>query len=222
MLQKAAGCKHLNVDSETGDVSAIWPEPGQFDAIKQLKLPDVIKAIARGMAPNKAVALLEDDRFFDLVDLRKFVGKRGNHQRRVRGRIIGSEGKIRRLIEQLTNCEISVYGSTVVLVGDEAGLPLARVAVERLASGAEHGTVIKGLERDRKRLRLQSKTIDYIETKDAPEIADGFEALVPGLADVARRRSRRLKASQIDPENEDEMAEALELSEDESIAWEEE
>jgi hypothetical protein len=50
----------------------------------------------------------------------------------------------------------------------------------------------------------------------------GFDELVPGLADVARRRNRRLKASQVDPSDEDAVAEVLELEEDEIITWEEE
>ena len=50
-----------------------------------------------------------------------------------------------------------------------------------------------------------------------------FDALVPGLSEVAERRaSRRLKAAQIDPDDEEDMAESLALAEDESITWEEE
>ena len=47
-LQEAAGCKHIDIDSETGDVTAIWPDPGTYNLIKALKLPNVIKAIGRG------------------------------------------------------------------------------------------------------------------------------------------------------------------------------
>ena len=221
MLQKAAGCKRLGVDSESGEVSVFWGEPGSFDPVKAMKLPHVIKAIGRGMAPKKALKLLDDENFFTLVDLKDFVSKRTNQQRRVRGRIIGSKGKIRRLIESHTGCEVTVYGSTVVIVGDEIGLPLAQDAVERIAGGSEHGSVIKGLERERKRARLAGKTIDYIQAQDDFD-DDGFEALVPGFADLSRRLNRRLKASQIDPEDEEGVAQALELGEDESISWEEE
>ena len=221
MLQKAAGCKYLGIDSETGEVSVIWGDAGSFDPVKAMKLPDVIKAIGRGMAPKKAVKLLDDENFFTLVDIKDYVGKRSNQQRRVRGRIIGSKGKIRRLIEGHTGCEISVYGSTVVIVGDEVGLLLAQDAVERIASGSEHGAVIKGLERERKRVRLGNKTIDYIRASDDYD-HDGFESLVPGLSDVARQRNRRLKASQINPEDEDHVAASIALSDDESILWEEE
>jgi ribosomal RNA assembly protein len=143
MLQKAAGCKKLAIDSESGDVSVIWGPPGSYDPIKALKLPDVIKAIGRGMAPKKAIQLLNDEWFFQLVDIREFVGKRSNQQRRIRSRLIGTDGKIRRLIERNTGCEITIYGSTVVVVGDEAGLAAAVNAVQRLAEGAEHGSVIR-------------------------------------------------------------------------------
>jgi hypothetical protein len=98
---------------------------------------------------------------------------------------------------------------------------LAQDAVERIAAGSEHGSVIKGLERERKRARLAGKTIDYIRAQDNID-DDGFDALVPGFADLSRRRNRRLKASQIDPKDEDGVALALELGEDESISWEEE
>ena len=45
---------------------------------------------------------------------------------------------------------------------------------------------------------------------------------MPGLADVATRRNRRLKATQVDPENEEEVAEMMDLAEDEEVSWEEE
>ncbi|MDE0869291.1 MAG: KH domain-containing protein, partial [Candidatus Poseidoniaceae archaeon] len=152
-LRYAAGCKEFNIDSETGDVEVLWGEPGTYDPVKAMKLPNVIKAIGRGMAPKAAIQLLDDHHFFELVDIRKFVGKKSNQQRRIRGRIIGSDGKIRKLIEGLTDTQITIYNSTVVLVGEEEGLSAARQAVEMIAGGAEHGTVLNFLERDRRRSR---------------------------------------------------------------------
>ena len=175
------------------------------------------------MAPNRAIQLLQDDWFFEMVDLREHVGKRSNQQRRIRARIIGSEGKIRKMIEQHTNTEISIYNSTVVLVGEEIGLGNARQAIEMLASGSEHGTVIKFLEKERRKVRLESRSIDYIEEKMNATSSDEFADLVPGLAEVAKRRNnRRLKAHQVDPSDPEAVAEVMELAEDEEITWEEE
>ena len=153
-LEEASGCTRLVIDSDTGDIDVFWPEAGEFDPVKALKLPDVIKAISRGMAPSNAIQLLQDEWFFEIVDLRNHVGKRSNQQRRIRSRLIGSGGKIRKLIEDLTGSQITIYNSTVVIVGEGDGLSLARKAVEMLSQGSEHGSVIKMLEKGRKRLRM--------------------------------------------------------------------
>lgn len=221
-LQEAAGCKNISIDSTSGDIDVIWGEPGTYDPVKAFKLPDVIKAVGRGMAPKRAIQLLQDDWFFEMVDLREHVGKRSNQQRRIRARIIGSEGKIRKMIEQHTNTEISIYNSTVVLVGEETGLASARQAIEMLASGSEHGTVIKYLEKERRKSRIESRSIDYIEEKGQDGSTGNFADLVPGLAAVAERRNRRLKAHQVDPADELAVVEVMELAEDEEINWEEE
>jgi len=222
-IKEASGCKSMVIDSESGDVEVEWGEAGSYDPVKAMKLPDVIKAIGRGMAPDAAVQLLQDDHFFELVDLRDFVGKRSNQQRRIRARIIGREGKIRKLIEQLTATQISIYNSTVVLVGEEAGLYAARSAIEMLAGGAEHGSVISFLERDRKRARIQAKALDSFEERtDNHHPRQSFADLVPGLSEIASTRQRKMKAAQVDPEDDEAVEEMMELAEDESIVWEEE
>ena len=222
-LRNASGAKEFHIDSETGDVEVVWGEPGSYDPIKALKFPDVIKAIGRGMAPKAAIRLLEDENFFEMVDLKDFVGKRSHQQRRIRARIIGSQGKVRKLIENLTDVEITIYKSTVVLVGDAEGIGLARQAVEMLAGGSEHGTVLSFLERRRKRMKFDNRSLDYIETKEDNEaLPDGFDGLVPGLADVSERRGRKLKASQVDPDDEEAVDDMMEMAEDEHVVWEEE
>ena len=67
-LEEAAGCKSLQIDSNTGEIDVTWPEAGGYDPVKALKLPDVIKAVGRGMAPSRAIQLLRDDWFFEMVD----------------------------------------------------------------------------------------------------------------------------------------------------------
>ncbi|MDP6325999.1 MAG: KH domain-containing protein [Candidatus Thalassarchaeaceae archaeon] len=209
----------LEIDSNSGDVSITW-DPAKTDPVKMMKFPELIKAIGRGMSPKKAIKLMEDDCYFQLYDMREWVGKQHLQQKRMRGRLIGSEGKIRRFIESNTGCEMAVYGSTVVIIGDEEGLPLASNAVERILRGSEHGTVIKALERERRDRKMAARRLEYIQEKgDSDE--SGFEHLVPGLAE-ARQRSRRYKSSQIDPEDKEAVAEMMDLAEDESVSWSEE
>ena len=127
------------------------------------------------------------------------------------------------MIEGLTDTQITIYNSTVVLVGEEEGLAAARQAVEMLAGGAEHGTVLNFLERDRRRSRMVNRSLDTIEIRDDPTPSPGgFENLVPGLADVSNRRGRRMRAAQVDPEDEEAVVAMMELAEDEQVDWEEE
>jgi ribosomal RNA assembly protein len=152
--------------------------------------------------------------------MREWTGKQYLQQKRMRGRLIGSDGKIRRFIEQNSGCEMAVYGRTIVLIGDEEALPLASHAVERILQGSEHGTVIKALERERREQKLASRRLDYIQEKGETAIA-GFDELVPGLSD-ARSRERRYKNAQVDPEDDEAVNEMMELADDETIQYAEE
>jgi ribosomal RNA assembly protein len=221
-IREACGCQDLFINSETGDVEVTWGEPGSYDPVKAMKLPDVVKAIGRGMAPKAAIRLFDDQHFFEMVDLRDFVGKRSNQQRRVRSRIIGSQGKVRQLIESLTDTEITIYKSTVVIIGEQEGLFAARQAIEMLAGGSEHGSVLGFLEKDRRKSKISNRSLDSIEIKSASVETTGFENLVPGLTEISNRRSRRMRASQVDPEDGEAVFEMMELSEDETVVWEEE
>jgi len=214
-IEKASGAK-LHIDSKTGDVSATWDD--DIDPVMRMKFPDVIKAIGRGMNPERAIQLLQDGQHLMLYDIREYVGKTSNQQRRIRSRIIGRNGRIRELIEEHSGAEMVIYGSTIVIIGDEEALPLAGQAVQRLLQGAEHSSVLKHLETERRKKRIASTRLESIEM----HANERFDALVPGLGAARRRRSRRYKDAQVNPENETEVNEVMELADDESISFGEE
>ena len=207
----------LHIDSNSGDVSVVWNE--EFDPITRMKFPDVIRAIGRGMNPERAIQLLNDDHHLMLYDMREYVGKNANQQRRIRSRLIGRDGRIRELIEEHSGAEIVIYGSTVVIIGDEEGLPLAGQAIERLLQGAEHSSVLKHLETERRKKRMAARNLESIDLRDEGE---RFAALVPGLEAARRKRERRYKDAQVDPSDANAVDEMMELAEDESVGFEEE
>ena len=214
-IEKASGAK-LHIDSKTGDVSATWDD--DIDPVMRMKFPDVIKANGPGMNPERAIQLLQDGQHLMLYDIREYVGKTSNQQRRIRSRIIGRNGRIRELIEEHSGAEMVIYGSTIVIIGDEEALPLAGQAVQRLLQGAEHSSVLKHLETERRKKRIASTRLESIEM----HANERFDALVPGLGAARRRRSRRYKDAQVNPENETEVNEVMELADDESISFGEE
>jgi ribosomal RNA assembly protein len=92
--------------------------------------------------------LLREDTFFGVLDIKLATGHREKAAlRRIRSRVIGTHGRARMRIEQLSGCSVSVYGSTVALIGKEEELDRATRAVELLVKGSEHSTVFHFLAR---------------------------------------------------------------------------
>lgn len=142
----------INVDSKEGDVFI----SGE-DALGLYSCREVIRAIGRGFNPDISKLLLKSDYCFELIDLKECAGKSKDNLLRIKGRVIGSEGKTRRLIEELSEAHVCVYGKTIGIIGLPESTSIAREAVEKLLRGSPHSTVYKFLEkkrRDMKRARL--------------------------------------------------------------------
>ncbi|MDD3398441.1 MAG: KH domain-containing protein [Candidatus Methanomethylophilaceae archaeon] len=150
MIQKISGVK-MKIDSE-GEVT-IFDDKAE-DPLMGLKLVEVVKAIGRGFTPEKAMRLFQDDEYLEIVDIKEFLGGKNAQVSRVRARLIGTGGKTRSIIEDLTGVNMVIYGNTVALMGDSVTLPVAKHAVELLLRGSEHSTVYKYLEGQRPRLRI--------------------------------------------------------------------
>jgi ribosomal RNA assembly protein len=129
-------------------------DEGAEDPFIAMRAADIVKAIGRGFSPEHSFALLRDDFYFSLMDITEYVGKKPNHVRRMRARLIGTDGKTRRVLEELSETFISVYGNTVGIIGDEWGSDVARRGLDMLLTGAEHRTVYSYMERMRRKRRL--------------------------------------------------------------------
>ena len=157
MLQRMCGMR-IDIDKE-GNVM-VHDEAKDADPLLALKVCDVIRAIGRGFSPERACRLFKDDEYLEVIDLKQVIGTKTNQLNRIRGRLIGTDGKTRRIIEDLTGVHMTVYGNTVALIGDSVSLPVAKEAVEMIINGSEHATVYHFLESQRPRLRISELGFD--------------------------------------------------------------
>ena len=146
----------VNIDIDTeGTVNIALTEQAK-DPSMLLKAKDVVIAIGRGFAPETAFRLIRnEDDIFDMVDLRLVFGRSESDIKRVKGRIIGTDGKTRKLIEELSEADVVVYGHTVGIIGSFEQADIARHAVQMIIEGCQHQTVYKYLQRKRTDLNKQ-------------------------------------------------------------------
>ena len=153
----------LQINSETGDIT-ITLNPNAQDPSLLFRSKEVITAIGRGFSPERAFRLLKDDEAtLKVIDLREVVGRSPSDIKRLKGRVIGKEGKTRRIIEELTGASISVYGHTISIIGNMDQAEAAGKAAQMLMRGSQHSTVYRFLHK--KRRELKKKKMELWETR---------------------------------------------------------
>ena len=146
----------LHIDGDSGDVEIVLKSTDDPSLI--FKARDVVLAIGRGFSPQRAFRLMEEeDAVLRVIDLRDIFGRSQSNIVRVKGRVIGRDGKTRRLIEEVTGAYVSVYGHTISIIGDIEQAQLAEEAVRMLIKGAMHSTVYRHLFRRKRQLKREER-----------------------------------------------------------------
>lgn len=145
----------LDINSREGEV--VIKEKEETDPLNKIKAQNIVKAIGRGFSPEKALRLMKDDSDFFVFDLREYVKKKGKHLRRLKGRVIGKQGKTKNILEQLTGSYISVFGHTISVISDIENMNIMKKSIDMLLTGSKQATVYKFVEREMKELRLQKR-----------------------------------------------------------------
>ncbi len=150
-IEKLTGVR-ISVDSEEGDVQMDHSQAQ--DPAMALAVQDVVVAVGRGFSAEKALKLLNEDIYLEVLDIRDYVGKKATHVARMRARVIGSHGKTRQIFEELTGIDLSIQGNTVAIIGDLLQIDIARRGLDMLLNGSEHSAVYKFLEGRRMEIKV--------------------------------------------------------------------
>ena len=115
------------------------------DPLEVMRVKLVFQAFGRGFEFEDALNLLDDEFALETIN----VGDYAKSQDRVielKGRVIGTKGKSKDIIEKKTETKISIYGKTICMIGRRQDAARARDAIELLLSGRKHGTAYRFLE----------------------------------------------------------------------------
>lgn len=145
-IEEATNTK-LEIDSKEGDIFITGKDGLDIFSAKQ-----IVRSVGRGFNPEISLLLLKPDYSFELVDISEYA-KSKNSVIRLKGRVIGKEGKSRKTVERLTECYISVYGKTIGIIGKVEYAQNARKAIVNLLKGSQHTNVFRWLENKKRQLR---------------------------------------------------------------------
>ena len=135
------------IDSQEGDVMI----EGE-NSLQVFECVSIIKAIGRGFNPSVVELLFNEDNMFDLINIQDYIGRSKKDMMRMKGRVIGREGKAREMVEDATETHIVVYGKTIGFIGEIENVAVARHAMEMLLEGSPHGNVFNWLENKKREL----------------------------------------------------------------------
>jgi ribosomal RNA assembly protein len=140
-IEKKAKVK-LSIDEE-----GIVIEGEPYDEWRAI---DIVRAIGRGFPVHSSLKLLSDEYVLKIINLKE-IFPRENQRRRYLARIIGTKGKVKKKIEQLTGAELCIYGSTVSIIGRLEEASLAEKAVNLIIKGLSHSSVYFIIQKEKMR-----------------------------------------------------------------------
>ncbi len=134
-LERITDCQII-VDSQSGEVELTAKKNAKVNPVVFYKLELVIKAIGRGFAPEKAQLLLDDNTTLIIINLEDIYIKTKKLMVTKKGRVIGTDGTVRKFLEDMLDCFVSVQGKTISIIGKTSDARVCHAAIMRLLNGA--------------------------------------------------------------------------------------
>lgn len=104
----------------------------------------VLEAIDFGFPASAALLLKEEDILFRTIHIKHFTSRK--NMEIVRARLIGTRGKTKQTIENISDCRIIIKGNTVGIIGPAEEIDEITTAFTNLIRGAKQANIYKYLE----------------------------------------------------------------------------
>ncbi|MHA1722989.1 MAG: KH domain-containing protein [Candidatus Baldrarchaeia archaeon] len=129
------------------------------DPYTAMKVKQIIEAISMSYGKLDILQMMDFDLVLQVIDVKELVGG-GNKLKRTLGRLIGTKGKVKEAIENLTETKIKIdeEEGTVGILGRPENADIARIALLKIIRGKPQNKVIQELER--KRIDIKMRKFD--------------------------------------------------------------
>lgn len=147
-LSKTAGVrKNLKkLERELGVTIKVIGKKVEFggESVDEYEARQVFEAIGFGFHVDDALLLKKEDFIFKKVHIKSHTKR---DLKSVKSRLIGTKGKTRKAMSEISGCEVLIKESEVGIIGDGEHVEDVEKAVIHLIEGAKQGNMYKFLER---------------------------------------------------------------------------
>lgn len=135
--------KELNVKlSFTGKNGVV-----EGNAVAEYLTIKIIEAMNLGFTAKEALLLKDEHFLFEIISIKDHTKRRDLE--RIRGRLIGTKGKTKNQLQELSNCFVSIHDSKIGIIGEIKDMEIARQAVISLIKGSKESQIFGFLEREK-------------------------------------------------------------------------
>ena len=123
-----------------GKVLSVESEPfNEFEAQR------VFDAISLGFSVEKAIKILDEEINFIKVRIKDHANTKNYEV--VRSRLIGTHGKTKKTIQEITKCDVVIHDNIVGIIGPAESTETALIAVVNIIKGTKQANAYRYLER---------------------------------------------------------------------------
>ena len=142
------------------------------EAVDEYIALGVLEALAMGFTLKQALSLKDEEKIFLKIHIRDFT--RRKNLKDVRSRLIGREGKTRRTIEEISDCDVVIGESKVGIIGSAASVESATQATINIIKGSKQANAYRYLERINSEKKKLPDDLGLKTSKDSNEIKENY------------------------------------------------
>ncbi len=143
-IEKTLNCK-IKIKNDLIEISG-----NVFDVLKAKK---ILNAFNNCFEIEDCIKLIDEN--YDLIEINvKEYSKKASRQKELIGRVIGTKGKVKNIIEEYTQTKILIKDKDkkIFILGKLENIEIAKNAIEMILEGKKHSTVFNYLDKTKKGL----------------------------------------------------------------------
>ena len=117
----------------------------ETDPFNEYEAQRVFDALNLGFSVEKSLRVLDEETGFIKINIKDYANTKNLEV--VRSRLIGTNGRTKKTIEEITKCNVSIHDNLVGIVGPAEVIESALTAVTNIIKGTKQANAYKYLER---------------------------------------------------------------------------